>query len=103
MNVFGDPRRMPVLVVEDEHPDAARLPVPHRGEHGLRSAVGPSRSAPRDRRQLTGRPRAEERDRDVQVLLRNEAGPLGRTELVPLPARDAASRLAGQAEAEKEP
>ena len=103
VNVFRNPRRMPVVVVEDEHADGARLSVPNRGEHGPSRAFDPCTQRSGDRGDLTGRPRAQERDRDVQVLFRDEASPFGSAELLPLPAGDPARDRVRQAKAEKKP
>ena len=103
VNVFRDPRRVRLPVVEDEHADGARLPVPNRGKHGPRSALGPRMQRSGDRGELTGRPRAQERNRDMQVLSRDEACPFGRAQLVPLPAGDPGHDRVRQAKAEKEP
>ena len=68
MGVLGDPRRPALLVVEDEHADSAGLPVANRREHGRSDALHGCAQGLCDRADLVGRPRAEEGDRDVQVL-----------------------------------
>ena len=89
VNVFRDSRRMPAPILEDEHSDRARLPVPSRDEHGPLSAFAPFTQRSGNRVDLTGRSRAEERDRDVQVLFGDKTGLFGGAELLPLPAGDA--------------
>ena len=103
VNVLRNPRRMPVVVVEDEHADGARLSVPNRGEQGPSRALGPCTQRSGDRGDLIGRPRAQKRDRDVQVLFGNEASLFRRAELFLLPAGDSACGRGRQAKAEKEP
>ena len=101
MCVLGDPGRTSLLVVEHEHPDRARLPVPHRCEDGPGDTVDGFPQSAGDSLDLASRPRAEEGDRDVQVLDRNEPDALD-GQLLQLPGGDGLSGGIGQAEAEKE-
>src|SRR5436309_1545847 len=67
----------PVLVVEHEHRDAAGLAVAHGREPDLAVYLrGGGAERVDDRRQLRGRPVAEECERDVQVVARENAHPL---------------------------
>ena len=101
MRVLGDPGRTPLLVVEDEHPDRARLPVPSRREDGPGDTLDGSPQSTGDGLDLAGRPRAEEGDRDVQVLDGNEPDAL-HGQLLLLPRGDGLRGRVGQTEAEKE-
>jgi hypothetical protein len=98
---LGDPGRTPLLVVEDEHPDGARLPVPRRCEDGPVDRVDGFPQSAGDGLDLARRPRAEEGDRDVQVLDGNDPDAL-QSKLLVLPRSDGLSVRVGQAEAEKE-
>jgi hypothetical protein len=82
LHVAGQKRRRPSVVLEDEHADAPRLAIPSGRESDL--SRGPRGIAQRldDRVELTRRPVAEERERDVQVLASDEPYV---PELLPLP------------------
>jgi hypothetical protein len=90
-----------VLVVEHEHPDAARLPVAafakdDRPRPGCgRFELGPNRL------DLVERPRAEEGERDVEVLAPDGSIRTGRQE--PLPGDEAVEHVLGQGESAEEP
>jgi hypothetical protein len=59
-------------VVEHEHPDASRLAVPARGEHDLGGLARRFPQGSRDRRQLAGRTPAKEREREMEMLARDD-------------------------------
>ena len=101
MRLSGDPRRVSILVVEDEHSDRARLAIAKRSEHRLGDTTDGASQGSSDRLDLAGRPRPEKRNRDVQVLDRDDAHALP-VELAALPCGDLSRRVVGQAEAEKE-
>lgn len=92
----------PALVGQREHADASRLPVAGDLEHrpcgGRR---GRSQLCP-DRRCLARRARTEKRERDVQVVTRDESGALI-AQGAPLPIDDAAEDVVGQTECTEEP
>lgn len=81
----GSERTCPArLVVEDEHPDAPRLAVAHRREARPLLHPGGSLTERRDDRgQLAGRPVAEEGERDVQVLARDDSELAGQVRVLP--------------------
>jgi hypothetical protein len=101
VRVLGDPRRTPLLVLEDEHSDRAGLPVPRRRENGLGDPVHGCAQSACDRLRLASGPRPEKGDRDVQVLERNDPDAF-HGELGALPGGDGICGRVGQAEAEKE-
>ena len=103
VGIGRDAARAPALVVEDEHPNRPRLSIANGREHRPRDAVDSLAQRSRDRVQLSGRARAEEGDRDVQVLLGNHACAGERSELLHLPAGDIPGDEVGQAKAEEEP
>src|SRR5439155_12096503 len=98
---LGDPGRTPLLVVEDEHPDRARFPVPRRCEDRPGDTVDGFPQSAGDGLDLARRPRTEEGDCDVQVLDGNDPDAL-HGQLLVLPRADGPSCRVGQPEAEKE-
>src|SRR5207248_8882101 len=81
------------LVVEDEHPDASGLAVAHRLEADRSGGRGGGSQLPGDRFDLLARTVAQERDRDMQVLARDDAA-LG--QIVALPAGEDIGDVAGE-------
>src|SRR5581483_3554841 len=73
LDVVRERRRECALVVEDEHPDAARLAVALEAEPQAARTRGGVAQRADDRLQLPCRPVAEEGERDVQVLARDDA------------------------------
>jgi hypothetical protein len=90
-----------VLVIEDEHPDAARLSIAAFAE-GDRSRPGCGRfELGPDRLDLMGRPRAEEGERDVEVVAPD--GPIRTGRQARLPGDEAVEHVFGQGESAEEP
>lgn len=90
---------MPVAIVADEHPDAAGLAVAAHGQLDWPGRERGLAQRPGDRGQLGSGPAAEERERDVQVLPRDDAAldvPLG-------PGGDPLDRSVGEPERAEEP
>ena len=89
----GEGRRAAALVGEGEHPHAPRLPVV--AEVQVRRFRGTGGRLPERRcdcLQIPGRLRAEERQRDVQVLGRDDSA---RPELAQLPRDEAVDDVSG--------
>ena len=101
MQIAGDRGCTAACVVEDEHPDAACLAVPHRRESNLSSAgsSGPQRLD--DGFELLRGPRAEKCERDVEVIAPDHADTA--RELSALPALDLIENVSGETERKKEP
>src|SRR5213592_434818 len=90
-----------VLVVEDDHPDAARLAIAALAEHDRpRSGCGCFELGP-DRLDLARRPRAEEGQGDVEVGARD--GSMGAGRKAGLPGDEAVEHVVGQGESAEEP
>jgi hypothetical protein len=90
-----------VLVVEDEHPDAARLAVAAFAEDD-RSRPGRGRlEFGPDRLDFVERPRSEEGERNVEVVAEDGSIRTGRQEL--LPGDEAVEHVFGQGESAEEP
>jgi hypothetical protein len=65
LNIVRESCGMPTGIVEDEHPDAARLAIPQRREPNLPSARRGVPQGPDDRVELVRRPMSEKRERDM--------------------------------------
>jgi hypothetical protein len=61
------------VIVEHEHPHASRLAVPARGEDDLGDLSRRFGECGHDRGQLAGRAPAEEREREMEVLARDDS------------------------------
>ena len=83
-------RAAPALVLEHEHPDAPRLAVAAGADRTVAgAAAAPERAA--DAGDVAGRARAEERERDVQVLGAARAGRGGARAAIPTSRRASSS------------
>jgi hypothetical protein len=91
-----------VLVVEDEHADAARLPVTAGGEDRTSRGSSSLPHLPNDRLEVAGRTAAEEGNRDVQVACPDGPNGLRTPELALLPCAKRPDGVVGQAESDKE-
>jgi hypothetical protein len=101
VNLAGEFRRCPFVVVEDEHPDAARLAVAVLAEHDRPcGGCGGLQLSP-DRLDVARGPGAEEGQGDVEVVARNEPMLAGRKER--LPGDEAPDHVLGQGKSAKEP
>ena len=90
-----------VLVVEDDHPDAARLSIAAFAEDD-RSRLGCGRfELGPDRLDVVGRPRAEEGERDVEVVAPDGSMRTGRKARLPLDKT--VEHVLGQGESAEEP
>src|SRR5215211_446139 len=98
LQLLRDPVRAAVLVGEDEHADAARLAVANGFEYGSWRTPRGCPHGIGDGRQLGAGPGAEERERDVEVLARDDAP----TELLALPLNDSVQDGGGQGKAAEE-
>src|SRR5438132_3612329 len=94
-------RRPALLVVEDQHADAARLAVAMGREDDLRSRGGRLPQGTRDRVDLFRRSMAEEGERDVQMVAA-ECPSLG-GQILALPADERFDCLVRQSERTEEP
>ena len=102
LEVAGERRRAASLVLEDEHPDAPRLAVPHGHEpRRLGDAAGRGAERLDDPGQFACRPVAEERERDVEMLARDDTDVGG--EVLPLPGGERVERRVGQPQRAEEP
>src|SRR5918994_5258484 len=95
----GELAGLPGRVVEDEHADAARLPVTARREGDLFGVSCGRFEGGRDCRQLGGWSATEEGERDVEMLTGDNPAV---TELLGLPGADPVEDAGGQAEAAEE-
>jgi hypothetical protein len=96
----GEPSAFLCAIVEHEHPHAAGLAVAARREHdvgGFSRSVGQRH---RDRRQLAGRPSAEEREREVEMLARDDPA---LAEMLVLPGLEVVQDAVGKPERAEEP
>src|SRR4029079_5117501 len=91
--------RVTALVLEDEHADASRLAIATRNETDLPRPGGCFAQRQDDRVDLAGRPMPEKRERDVQVLSRDDPNAC---ELRTLPPLDLVEDAVGQAQREEE-
>jgi hypothetical protein len=101
-HVAGEPGRAADLILADEHPDAPGLAVAHRSE---RRPVRPSRAPAQlveDPRHVDSGPRAEEDERDVEVLGRDDADVRDATERARLPVDEPLARLGRDRESDEE-
>ena len=100
MRVFGDARRAALFVVEDEHSDRPRLPVPSRREDRLGDPLDGLAQSARDGLDLS----ADCEPRKAIVTCRFSSGNDPDAldgQLLVLPRGDGAGGRVGQAEAEK--
>src|SRR5215207_3172228 len=93
-----DPGCAVVPVLENEHADAPRLAVPEGSERRSGRALGARSQGVDDRRQIGARSRAQERERDVEILSRDN--PPG--EVLSLPPDDPLDGAGGEGEAAEE-
>jgi hypothetical protein len=103
LEIVRENSRTPLLVVEREHPDTARLAVAAQREP-CRSGLGsrlPQRAD--DRVELAHPPVPEEGERDVQVLRRNGPDAGHRAERVRLPRDEPLHRLRREPQRAEEP
>src|SRR5215216_4453966 len=98
LQLLSNPARAAVLLGEDEHADAARLAVANGFECGSWSTLGGRPQGVDDGRQLLAGPGAEERERDVEVLARDDAP----AEVLGLPLDDPVDDGGGQGKAAEE-
>jgi hypothetical protein len=101
LQVLGEGGGAAVLVAEHEHADAPRLAVALCGEARPRGRAGGVAQGCREGGELGARPAAEERERDVQVLGRDDPPRAGERPL--LPCGEGVGRVRGKANAEEEP
>jgi hypothetical protein len=92
----------PTFVVEHDHPDAPRLAVAARAKERPDGGGGGGSHLRGDRPDLAGRPRSEERERDVEVRRRNETRVTGAGERPALPGDEALDDALGERECEEE-
>jgi hypothetical protein len=100
LEIAGEPSCVPFFVLEHEHADASRFAVANGREMDLPRAGGCLPQRIDDRVELAGRPPAEEGERDVHMLARDDTDV---PELLPLPALDLVEDVVGQAQGEEEP
>ena len=89
--------RTSVLVGEDEHSDAARLAVAPEGKGRNSRGSCCIAQAPSDPVQLSCGARAQERERDVDALARDDTDVSDAGEDLALPLLNARDRLVGEA------
>jgi len=94
--------RPPALVVADEHADAPGLAKARDCERGRCGVPGGRAQLRGDRLELSSRPAAEERERDVQVLRCDHADAITRSEGAELPARQLVDGIVGQTQGTEE-
>ena len=99
VQVFGQRGRRPRFVRENEHPDTAGLPVPHRLQLNPAGNGGGVAGRGDDRLELGSRTVPEERQRDVQV----RAGDGSASDVLLLPCADGVEHLAGKSKSAEEP
>ena len=100
LDIVRESCSVPPGIVEDDHPDAARLAIPHGREPNVRRAASRSPQRTDDRIELRRRAMPEERERDVQVVARENANLV---QFSTLPALELLESVVGQAQGEKEP
>ncbi len=100
LQVVRERRGATTGIVEDEHPDAARLAVSHRREPDPACARSRFAQHSDDRVELLCRPVSEKSERDVQVIARDDPHAL---QLGALPRLDLVESVAGKPEREEEP
>jgi hypothetical protein len=100
--VAGQSRRAPLLVVEDDHADAPGLPVASGAEQGPAGPAGAAAELLEDPGNVAPGPRAEEDERDVEVLGRDDPDVAGRPELAPLPRDEPLPGLGGERKSDEE-
>jgi hypothetical protein len=98
----GEKRRAPALVGEDEHADAPRLAVTGRREHGRLDRGARLTDGTEDALDVASRSAAEEGDRDVKVLGRDEANAGDGADLGLAPANEALDRIRRQRQTNEE-
>jgi hypothetical protein len=99
---IGEAAGAAVLVVQDDHADAAGLAVASRGEdRPLRLARGGAELAD-DSRNVARRAAAEEGEREVEVLGGDDSGVTDAGERLPLPGGEALDGVVGERESEEE-
>jgi hypothetical protein len=101
LQILGEGGGAAVLVAEHEHADASRLAVALGGEARLLGGAGGVAQGRREGGELGARPAAEERERNVQVLRRDDPPRAG--ELPLLPCGECVGGVRGKANAEEEP
>ena len=102
VDVVGQRRRVGVLVIEDEHADAARLPVAAGGEERAPRGESSLPQLLRDRLEVAGGTAAEESKGDVQVGRPDSSKGLRPSELALLPRTDCPDGVVGEAEGDEE-
>ena len=102
VKILGQGRRAVVVVVECEHPHAARLAVAADREPRPLGTGGRSPQGADDRFQLRRRPVAQECEGDVQVLAGDRSDARYRGERLPLPCEEPVERLLGKLQGAEE-
>jgi len=95
--------RAPVLVVEDEHPNASGLAIHADGETRRNRARARVPQAAPDRVDLDGGTVTEKGEGDVNVAGSDDTDVAGVREDVALPVREALAGVLGKAKADEEP
>ena len=98
LKIVREPGGLAIGIIEDEHPDAARLAIAHCCEPNLPRNHRSVTQRLDDRIELLRRPMSEKRERDVEMIARKDphTGQLGA-----LPSFDLVKSVAGQAEGRK--
>jgi hypothetical protein len=98
VKVVRERRRVAAGIVEDEHPNAPRLAIPHGREPNLSGPCSCVTQRPGDRVELARRPLSEKRERDMQVTARDDPHT---PQLGLLPRLDLVEGIAGEAQREE--
>src|SRR5690242_14030424 len=97
VEVGSERGRAAAVIVEHQHPDAARLAVAAQPERRPGGSPRSLAQALRNGGQFAGRAAAEEGERDVQVSARDHADVSGSAEDLALPPLQPVERLGGEA------